>query len=61
MLYVWNRFRSHKQPQFNFCEKNVQKIKQEKSFKLKEFQSLEFYFSNSRIFKDIQVLYELCY
>jgi hypothetical protein len=46
---------------------NIQKLKQEKFkefqillYKFKDIQGLEFLFSNSRTFKDFQILYEPC-
>ena len=46
---------------------NIQKLKQEEFkdiqvllYKFKDIQGLEFLFSNSRTFKDFQVLYEPC-
>ena len=49
------------------CQKNVQEPELDKFkvfpallHKFKDFQGLEFLFSNSRIFKHIQVLYEPC-
>jgi hypothetical protein len=47
---------------------NIQKLKQEEFkdiqvllYKCKDIQGLEFLFSNSRTFKDFQVLYEPCF